>query len=73
MPIPDKMIFEMLNNVNSVIKVKKEIDKVIKAETNICQHNEESFNSDTVNRLSIQNLYNFDSENLNMNEEMEYL
>lgn len=47
------MIFEMLNNVNNVIKVKKEIDKVIKAEKNICQHDDESFDSDSIKRLSI--------------------
>ena len=30
LPIPEKMIFDMLNNVFHVIKFKKDIDKAIK-------------------------------------------
>ncbi len=32
LPIPEKMIFDMQKNVFDVIKLKKEIDKVIKPE-----------------------------------------
>ena len=66
------MIFDMQKNVNHIVKVKKEIDRAIKKEKNICLL-EDSFDSEIIKRLSFENLYNLDSENEFKNEEMEYI
>ena len=62
----------MQNNVNHIVKVKKQIDKAIKKEKNICLR-EESFDSEIIKRLSFENLYNLDSENEFKNDEMEFM
>ena len=52
LPIPDKMIHDMQSNVNYAIKVQKEINRAIKPEKNICQHDDESFDLEIIKRLS---------------------
>ena len=53
MPIPNKMIHDMQSNVNHAIKIKKEIDEVIKPEKNICQHEDEIFDMEIIQKLSL--------------------
>jgi hypothetical protein len=47
------MIRDMQNNVNQAIKLKKEIDKAIKPENNICQHEDKIFDMEIIQKLSL--------------------
>ena len=60
LPIPEKMVVDMQTKVDNIIKIKKEIDKAVKTETNGWQNYEKSFDSDNTERLNIQNIYNLD-------------
>jgi hypothetical protein len=35
LPIPEKMVIDMQKKVDNIIKIKKEIDKAVKTETNV--------------------------------------